>query len=100
MVRLIGSNACGRAEDGYKEEIVRQFLFYCLKWNHLPREITEVIGVQYGDLSYTLGGRSSETLLDSQPVDKLESLKPNLTVARAILRFVVGTGRLGNATER
>ncbi|KAB8071854.1 hypothetical protein BDV29DRAFT_159050 [Aspergillus leporis] len=69
-------------------------------WNHLRGEITEAMGAKYGDLSYALGDRSSETLPDGQPVDKPESWKPNLTVVRAIPRFVVSTGRLGNATER
>lgn len=50
------------------------------------------MGAKYGDLSYALGGRSSETLPDGQPVDKPESWKPSLTVVRAILRFVVSTG--------
>jgi hypothetical protein len=100
MVRLIDSNVCGCAGDSYDKETVQHFLLYCPKWNHLRGEITEAMGAKYGDLSYALGDRSSETLPDGQPVDKPESWKPNLTVVRAIPRFVVSTGRLGNATER
>ena len=87
----IASNECECLE---MSETVEHFLFHCKIWEDLRAEMKTAMGQRYGDLSYALGGRSSQLLANGQPVDQERGWVPNLNVVKAVIQFTIKTRRL------
>ncbi|KAF2803089.1 uncharacterized protein BDZ99DRAFT_468440 [Mytilinidion resinicola] len=51
---------------------------------------------RYGDLSYMLGGQSSQVNLNgSNPDGPIEKWKPNVKMVRTVIKYALKTERLG-----
>ena len=70
-------------------ETVDQFLFRCPRWSNLRQEVKRLAANCWGDLSYALGGWSSER--KDGPLDRWTS---HTAMVSATINFAIATGRL------
>lgn len=76
-------------------ETVRHFLFECPQWANLRQSLREVAGSRWGDLSYYLGGQSTQRRPSGELLDgPATSWKPNLAVIHLTIEFAIATRRL------
>ena len=68
------------------KETVKHFLFQCSQWRDQREQILQVANSRWGDLSYFLGGRSSQ-----KDDDKW---RPNVAAIKATIRYATNTRRL------
>jgi hypothetical protein len=91
----IGSDLLGVHRCGQGKEDTLHFLFHCHRYQHLRGEMVREGKERYGDLSYMLGGRSSQKKPDGSNLDgPREKWKPNVAAVRATIKFARKTGRL------
>lgn len=105
-VQLAGGYAAYLAQIGAVEtdkcdcqrappETVRHFLFECPQWANHRHLLQDVADSRWGDLSYYLGGRSTQRRSSGEPLDgPAKPRKPDLTVVRRTIDFAIATGRL------
>jgi len=76
-------------------ELIQHFLFYCPKWRSERTQLRETMGDGWGDLTYALGGWSGRR--DGRNgcfvVGPRERWKPYLKIIKAIIQYVIKTGR-------
>ena len=68
------------------KETVKHFLFQCSQWRDQREQMLQVANSRWGDLSYFLGGKSSQ-----KDDDKW---KPNVAAIKATIRYAINTKRL------
>lgn len=90
QIGKIASNECECLE---MPETVEHFIFHCKIWEDLRAEMKTEMGQRYGDLSYALGGRSSQSSANGQPVDQERGWVPNIKAVKAVTQFTIKTGR-------
>jgi ribonuclease HI len=92
----IGKTDSDRCECSDRhEETTRHFLFECTRWEKLRRQLREIGGGRWGDLSHFLGGKSNQNSPSGRTlIGPKEKWKPNLEVVAATVKFALSTGRL------
>jgi hypothetical protein len=81
-IKAAESSECG---CGAERESVKHYLFTCRKWRQQRQEIRANWPRKIGNVSFFLGGRSTE---------EEGRWKPELEAVRAAVRFATATGRL------
>jgi hypothetical protein len=90
----IGEAESAACRCGAPAETVKHFLFGCIRWeSHREAYRIAVGNSRFGDLSYCLGGKSSQIDIRGNPIDK-EPWKPVIDAVRATVDFIKATGRL------
>lgn len=82
---------------GIEDETVAHVLLRCPRWTDIRREMREVAGIRWGDLSYLLGGYSmKKELRTGKPVDgPREKWAPSLEMVKSTIQFLQQTTRMG-----
>jgi hypothetical protein len=83
-IKATESSECG---CGAGRESVKHYLFTCRKWRLQRQEIRAIWPRKIGNVSFFLGGRSTE---------EEGRWKPELEAVRAAVRFATATGRLAS----
>jgi hypothetical protein len=85
-----------RCSCGQSEETAIHFVFDCPQWETHRQDLRRVLEERWRDFAYAVGAWSGRREIGTRrPVDgPREKWKPNLTVIKAVTRFVLATGRL------
>ena len=79
-------------------ETIPHVLYNCRRWRAERAELKQAHGTRYGDLSFALGGYSSD-IKDGKPVDgEVSKWKPDMQAVKATIKFAKDTGRFRNNT--
>ena len=89
----IGAAESGMCECGRESESVDHFLFRCPQWLEQRQSLFKLArkANRWGDLSFALGGWSSERKDGS-----LQSWKPTQEMVSATIKFAMATNRLSD----
>ena len=84
----IGLSNTDQCECRTGKETVKHFLFLCPRWGHLRANVLQQMSARIGDISFCLGGRSKNPILDPSP------WKPNIKSVQAAIQYANATKRL------
>jgi hypothetical protein len=77
-------------------ETIFHFLFVCPKWAEQRQHLRSAMGNRWSDLPYALGGWNDRRNQKGELLDgEKERWKPDISVLKAVVKFVKATGRLG-----
>lgn len=93
----IGARESTQCACGTGVETTRHFLFHCPRWSDERAEMRRTTTTRWGDLSFFLGGRSSQQTTRG-PLDPL-LWKPEMGAVQATIRYAMKTGRLAPEQE-
>ena len=90
-----------QCECGRGPETIRHYLLLCPRYESQRRTLADKLGPQYGNVSHMVGGRDMHAPTGRQHRDgPVERWKPDISVVRETIRFVLDSGRLDYGIER